>query len=118
LANLIRANHSTIVSHINSQTIFRGEWYFSNIPYNLSDTPVIYDWNSKESNELSENINSNICVKKAIFVYDRKKNFIGKYLGVMEVQRVFNISHCTVKKHAEVQSAYKEYIFSYERLKD
>jgi group I intron endonuclease len=25
LANLIRANHSTIVSHINSQTIFRGE---------------------------------------------------------------------------------------------
>jgi len=118
LSNKVRTNHSTIVSFINNQAIFRGEWYFSNIPYNLDDTPVISDWNSKESNELLENINSNILIKKVIFVYDKKKNFMCKFSGVMEVQRVLHINHFTVKKCAEIQGSYKEYIFSYERLKD
>jgi len=41
LANLIKSNHSTIVDIIKEQTIFRGEWYFTNLPYNISDTPLI-----------------------------------------------------------------------------
>jgi len=41
LANLIKSNHSTIVDVIKEQTIFRGEWYFTNLPYNISDTPLI-----------------------------------------------------------------------------
>jgi group I intron endonuclease len=43
LAKLIKSNHSTLVNIIKEQTIFRGEWYLSNIPYNLSDTPKIAD---------------------------------------------------------------------------
>jgi group I intron endonuclease len=43
LAKLIKSNHPTIVSHIKDGTLFRGEWYFSNIPFNLSDTPIISD---------------------------------------------------------------------------
>ena len=39
LAKLIKSNHSTIVDIIKEQTIFRGEWYLSNIPYNIIDTP-------------------------------------------------------------------------------
>ena len=41
LAKLIKSNHATIVNIIKQQTIFRGEWYFSNIPYNLTNKPLI-----------------------------------------------------------------------------
>jgi group I intron endonuclease len=43
LAKLIKSNHSTIVSNIKEQSIFRGEWYFANLPYNVSDSPIISD---------------------------------------------------------------------------
>jgi hypothetical protein len=41
---LIKSNHSTLVNIIKEQIIFRGEWYLSNIPYNLNDTPKIVDF--------------------------------------------------------------------------
>lgn len=41
LAKLINSNHSTLVNYIKNGTLFRGEWYFNNIPYNLTDTPLI-----------------------------------------------------------------------------
>ena len=43
LAKLIISNHSTLVNIIKEQIIFRGEWYLSNIPYNINDTPIIAD---------------------------------------------------------------------------
>jgi group I intron endonuclease len=43
LAKLIKSNHPTIVNIIKEETIFRGEWYLCNIPYNISDAPLIYD---------------------------------------------------------------------------
>lgn len=43
LANLIKSNHSTVVSVIKENSIFRGEWYFTNLPYNISDAPLITD---------------------------------------------------------------------------
>jgi group I intron endonuclease len=41
LAKLINSNHPTIVKHIKSGALFRGEWYFANLPFNLSGTPLI-----------------------------------------------------------------------------
>ncbi|CBX90003.1 similar to GIY COI i14 grp IB protein [Plenodomus lingam JN3] len=41
LAKLIKSNSSTLVDVIKEHTIFRGEWYLLNIPYNISDTPLI-----------------------------------------------------------------------------
>jgi group I intron endonuclease len=41
LARLILSNHATIVSAIKGGTLFRGEWYFSNLPYNITDNPKI-----------------------------------------------------------------------------
>lgn len=41
LGKLIKSNHTTIVNVIQEQTMFRGEWYISNIPYNVNDTPLI-----------------------------------------------------------------------------
>jgi group I intron endonuclease len=41
LAKLIKSNSSTLVDVIKEHTIFRGEWYLVNMPYNISDTPLI-----------------------------------------------------------------------------
>lgn len=118
LAKLIKSNHPTIVNVIKEGTLFRGEWYITNIPYNIEDAPLIMDWNSKESEELIININNNSQIRKAVFVYDMHKNFIAKYDGVMEVQRALGISHSTIKIYAKVNGIYKGYIFRYERLND
>ena len=116
LAKLIKSNHPTLVNIIKEQTIFRGEWYLQNIPYNISDRPFISHWNSKECELLVEEINKSSHIKKAVFVYDTSKNFLGKYDGVMEAQRALNISHSTIKNYAKIGGGYKGYIFSYERL--
>ena len=118
LTMLIKSNHPTIVSCIKEQTMFRGEWFFTNLPYNITDTPNIIDWTSKESNELILNINNNNHIRKAIFVYNTNKKFIYKYDGVTDTQRALNINHATIKKYAQLNAAYGDYIFSYERLND
>jgi len=118
LAKLIKSNHPTIVNVIKEGILFRGEWYFSNIPYNIEDTPLIANWNSKQSDELILNINNNSHIRKSVFVYDINKNFVVKYNGVMEAQRALGISHSTIKNYAKVNGTYKGYIFRYERLND
>lgn len=118
LAKLIKSNHATLVNIIKKQTIFRGEWYLSNVPYNLTDTPLICDWCSIQCDKLMLKINNQSYIRKAVFVYDTNKNFLGKYEGVKDAERAFNLNHSTIKKHARVGSIYNGYIFSYERLKD
>lgn len=118
LANIIKSNHPTIVSFIEEQSLFRGEWYFTNIPYNISDTPLIVNWTSSESKELVSNMINNSHIKRAVFVYDLNKNLLSKYDGVTLAKKALNISHVIIKKHAELKSAYKDYIFSFERLND
>lgn len=116
LAKLIKSNHSTIIDTIKEQTIFRGEWYFTNLPYDINNTPIISDWTSKECEELILNINNSNHIRKAVFVYDSNKNFLCKYDGVTKAQEALNINHSIIKKHAKLSSAYNGYIFSYERL--
>lgn len=118
IANLIKSNHHTIVDAIKEQTIFRGEWYFTNLPYHIEDTPIISNWISKESEELISNINKNSHIIKAVFVYDINRKFIGKYDGVTDAQKALNLSHSTIKKYAKLGAVYGGYIFSYERLND
>jgi len=118
LAKLIKSNHATLVSVIKQQTIFRGEWYLNNIPYNLTDTPSIFGWSWKQCDDLILKINSQSHVKKAIFVYDTNKKFICRYEGVKYAERAFNINHSIIKKYARVGGICSKYIFSYERLKD
>jgi group I intron endonuclease len=116
LAKLIKSNHPTLVNIIKEQTIFRGEWYLTNIPYNINDTPIIADRYLKECEQLVLSINNNSHIKKAVFVYDTNRNFLAKYDGVMEAQRALKISHSTIKNYAKIGGVYKGYIFSYERL--
>jgi group I intron endonuclease len=118
LAKLIKSNHSTLVVIIKEQEIFRGEWYLSNIPYNLSDSPIIENWHSKECEELIIAINNQSDIRKAVFVYDANKKFITKYEGVTKAQKELSINHSTIKKYAKIGGLYNGYIFSYERLND
>jgi group I intron endonuclease len=118
LAKLINSNHPTIVDYIKNGALFRGEWYFSNLPFNLSDTPLISNWTSIESQTLVLDIKNSAHIKKAIFVYNIRKEFILKFDGVMHAKRELNISHEIIKKYALINKPYKDYIFSYERLKD
>ena len=118
LAKLIKSNYSTIVNTIKEEIIFRGEWYFTNIPYNINDTPIITNWTSIECDQLILNINNNSHIRKAVFVYDINKKFIHKYDGVTEAQKDLNINHSVIRNCAKVRNAYNSYIFSYERLKN
>lgn len=118
LANLIKSNHPTLVNVIKEGTLFRGEWYLSNIPFNINDIPSITNWTSDECSKLILEMNNNSHIKKAVFVYDINRNFIGKYEGVTDASRALKMSHLTIKKYAEIGGVYNEYIFSYERLID
>ena len=116
LANLINSNHATIVSYIKNKTLFRGEWYFSNLPFDLIDVPLISNWCSAK--DLITEIIDNSHIKKAIFVYNSNKEFIRKFEGVTHAQKELNINHVIIKKYALLNRPYKGYIFNYERLND
>ena len=107
LAKLINSNHSTIVNFIKTSTLFRGEWYFSNLPFNLTDTPLISDWSSKEFSNLKEEILNNSHIKKAIFVYNKNREFMKKFEGVTHAQKDLNINHDIIKKYALSGAPYK-----------
>jgi group I intron endonuclease len=116
LAKLIKSNHSTLVDVIKEKKLFRGEWYISNLPFNLTDIPLNLDWCSKECNKLVLEMYNQSHIRKAVFVYDTNKNFVGKYTGVKDADRAFNINHSIIKKYAYIGGTYKGYIFSYERI--
>lgn len=118
LAKLINSNHPTIVDFIKNKILFRGEWYFANIPFNISDTPLISNWNSIESNNLILEIKNSSNIRKAVFAYNTSKEFIRKFEGVTHAGKELKISHEIIKKHALLNKPYKGFIFSYERLKD
>ena len=96
--------------------MFRGEWYFSNLPFNLTDTPLISNWSSKDSDNIILEMINNYHIKKAIFVYNTNKEFIRKFEGVTHAQKELNINHDIIKKCALLNIPHKGYIFSYERL--
>lgn len=116
LAKKINSNHSTVVKYIKNLNLFRGEWYFTNIPFNIDDNPIIDKWSDKECDNLILNINKSNYIKKAIFVYDLNKNFLFKFDGVTKAQKALKINHSIIKKYAKVKGNYNKYIFSYERI--
>lgn len=116
LAKAINANSETIKTYIDNQSLFRGEWYFSSIPYNISDIPLILDFSSIEGNQIVSEIKNNSFVKKAVFVFNLNKELICRYDGVMTASKELKIGHNTIKKCAELNKSYKDFIFSYHKL--
>jgi group I intron endonuclease len=121
LAKLIKSNHPTIVNYLKKGELFRGEWYFTNLPFKLSETPLIKSWPSEEVDQLISDMIKNSHIKKAIFVYKsyhfgQAIEFVNKFEGVTLAQKELNIHHLIIKKHALNNIPYKNFIFSYERL--
>jgi group I intron endonuclease len=107
LAKLIQSNHPTIVDFIKSGELFRGEWYFSNLPNNITDTPLIIDYSIIELNNLIIDMKNNYHIKKVVFVYNLKKEFIQKFDGVVHASKELTIGHGTIKNHALTNYPYK-----------
>ena len=84
------------------------------MPYNVKDRPQIKEWES--SRTLLKNIINNNHITRAVFVYDNQMNFLFKYDGVTDAQRALNINHSIIKKYAELDGIYQDYIFSFKRL--
>lgn len=57
----------------------------------LIHPPVISDWTSVESNNLTLEIKNSSHIKKAVFVYNINKEFIRKFDGVVKAENDFNI---------------------------
>ena len=113
---MIKSNHPTLVNVIKEGTLFRGEWYLSNISFNLKGIPSIANWTSDECSKLVLEMNNNTNIKKAVFVYDTNRNFIAKYDEVTRAQKALNINHSTIKRYAALGETYNGYIFSFERF--
>lgn len=121
LGKLIKSNHATIVNFIKKGELFRGEWYLTNIPYSISETPLIKSWPKVEVDQLIEVMIKNSHIKKAIFIYKSDQfgqaiEFVKIFEGVTHAQKELDINHLIIKKHALNNLPYKKIIFSYERL--
>lgn len=81
LSKLINSNHATILNFIQKGTLFRGEWYFSYKPYNITDLPLYSKWSlniidNEDINNLILEMINNSHIKKAVFVYNLQKEFL------------------------------------------
>ena len=66
--------------------MFRGEWYFINIFYNIEDSFKIDNWyNNLKIIVLINDMIKNKYIKKVVYVYDENRNFLFKYDGVIDV---------------------------------
>lgn len=115
LSKLINTNYSTIMKYKNEELLFKGSWYFRQIPYNIKDKPIINNWRDIKMNNIILDI-KNSKINKAIFLFDLDYNLIKIYDGVTAVEKHLKINHSLVKKYASVNGQYKNYIFSYEYL--
>lgn len=59
---------------------------------------------------------NNSHIRKAVFVFNLNKEFLPRFDGLILAAKNLNISQSTIKKHAENNIPYKNYIFSYTRI--
>jgi hypothetical protein len=99
---------------IKDELLFRSSWYFSLVPFNGEENPLI-EVPSPDYTNLITQMKSQKHIRKAVFVYKDNK-LLGKYDGIMSVEKALKISHDTVKKNIENNTTYKGYNFSYHRI--
>lgn len=116
LADLINTNSSTITNCIKNESLFRGEWYFASLPFNIEDTPLITNSDSKEGQEVILEMKNSSHIRKAVFLFNAQKEFIRRYDGILVASKDLGIGHSVIQKNIEFKTPYKDYFFSYERL--
>ena len=86
------------------------------MPYNIEDTPLISDYDSKEGQEVILDMKNSSHIRKAIFLFNLQKEFIRRYDGILIASKDLGISHSVIQKNIELKTPYKGYFFSYEKL--
>lgn len=99
---------------IKDELLYRSSWYFSLVPFNAEEKALI-EVPSPDYTNLITQMKSQKHIRKAVFVY-KENEFLGKYDGVMSVEKALKISHETIKKNIENNTTYKGYSFSYHRI--
>lgn len=119
LAKNIYANNNTLNSYINSNKLFRGNWYIKDSLISTNDIPLVLVNFSVEYNNIMKEIINKAHIKQAIFVFDFKsKKFICKFDGIMIAEKELNIRHEKIKYSIINNIPLNNYIFSYHRLLD
>nr|QVG61598.1 hypothetical protein [Rhizoctonia sp.] len=116
LADLINTNSSTITNCIKNESLFRGEWYFASSPFQIEESPLITNYNSKEGQEIILEMKNSSHIRKAVFLFNAQKEFIRRYDGIVDASKDLGINHSVIQKNIELKTPYKGYFFSYERL--
>lgn len=116
LADIINANSITIKNFINTQNLFRGGWYFAATPYQIFELPLIENYSSKEGKDIILDILNNKHIRKALFTFNDKKEFICKYDGVVEASLDLKIKTDQIKNYALHKINYNGLMFSYHRI--
>lgn len=116
-SKLIQSNYKSINKFIETQDLFRGNWYITNNLINNSDIPIINDHNTEEFKQLIQTIIECKHIRKAIYVFNPDLILLAKYDGVIEAQKALNISHETIKNYCKTGKVYNgQFIFSYHNL--
>ena len=116
LAKDIKSNSTSIKSFIKNQSLFRGEWYFTTLPYNLTEVPLFLDYSTLEAKHIILNIKNSSYIRKALFLFNENKEYIRKYESIKEASEDLKIGHDNIKKYALLNKPYKSWIFRYHRL--
>lgn len=86
------------------------------MPFNIEDTPLITNYDSKEGQEVILEMKNSSHIRKAVFLFNAQKAFIRRYDGILVASKDLDISHSVIQKNIELKTPYKDYFFSYERL--
>nr|YP_009059698.1 GIY-YIG endonuclease [Parasitella parasitica]AIO05748.1 GIY-YIG endonuclease [Parasitella parasitica] len=117
LAKLINSNNKSLQRYIESQDLFRGNWYITKELIKDSDIPLIVDHSTEEFKELIQSTIECKSIRKAIFVFNTEPVLLAKYDGVIDAEKALKISHETIKKYCKSGEIYNNrFIFSYHNL--
>ena len=108
LADLINTNSSTIISCIKNESIFRGEWYFANLPYNIEELPLINNYNSEEGQEVILSMKKSSHIRKAVFLFNAQREFLKRYDGILAASNDLGINHTVIQKSIKFKTPYKK----------
>jgi group I intron endonuclease len=116
LAKVLNTNSTTITNYIKTSSLFRGGWYLYRSPLNLENTPLISDLKSKEAKEIILNMKNSAHIKKALFLFNHKKEFLRQYDGIIIASKDLGVHHNLIKKIVDSNLTYNGYLFSYNKL--
>lgn len=116
-SKLVQSNNQSIKKFIDTQDLFRGNWYITNDLINDSDIPIIQNSDTEEYKNLIQTVIECKHIRKAVYVFNPDLILLAKYNGVIETKKALNISHDTIKNYCKTGKVYdNRFIFSYHNL--